>query len=135
MAAAPQLERLQRISRDEASAATDAVPLDIGSLDTVPADLMPEPDRPAAQPGAFTLLQASAPGTQMRCHLQGRWRHLMTLWSDTDSELVLLLEPPSGRLWALRQTALSRLLGERLARPLRARSLVRRAADRLLRSA
>ena len=135
MAAAPQLQRLQRIGRDEASAASAAVPLDIGSLDTVPAGLMPEPDRPAAPPGAFTLLQAGAPGTQLRCHLQGRWRHLMTLWSDPDSELVLLLEPPSGRLWALRQTALSRLLSERLARPLRPRSLVRRAADRLLRSA
>ena len=132
MAAAPQLQRLQRIGRDEASAATAAVPLDIGSLDTVPASLMPEPERPAAIPGAFSLLQAGMPGTQLRCHLQGRWRHLMTLWSDPDSELVLLLEPPSGRLWALRQTALSRLLGEHLARPLRLRSLVRRAADRLL---
>ena len=135
MAAAPQIERLQRISLDEASSDSAAVPLDIGSLDTVPAGLMPESERPAAQPGAFTLLQARAPGTQMRCHLQGRWRHLMTLWSDPDSESVLLLEPPSGRLWALRQTALSRLLGERLARPLRLRSLVRRAADRLLRGA
>ena len=135
MAAAPQLQRLQRIGRDEASAATAAVPLDVGSLDTVPAGLMPEPERPAALPGAFSLQQAGMPGTQLRCHLQGRWRHLMTLWSDADSELVLLLEPPSGRLWALRQTALSRLLGEHLARPLRLRSLVRRAADRLLRSA
>ena len=135
MAAAPQLQRLQRIGRDEASAATAAVPLDIGSLDTVPASLMPEPERPATLPGAFSLLQAGTPGTPLRCHLQGRWRHLMTLWSDADSELVLLLEPPSGRLWALRQTALSRLLGEHLARPLRLRSLVRRAADRLLRSA
>ena len=135
MAAAPQLERLQRIARDEASAATAAVPLDIGSLDTVPAGLLPEPDQPAAAPGAFGLLQASAPGTQLRCHLQGRWRHLMAVWTDADSELVLLLEPPNGRLWALRQTALSRLLAERLARPLRARSLVRRAADRLLRHA
>ena len=135
MAAAPQLQRLQRIGRDEASADTAAVPLDVGSLDTVPAGLMPEPERPAALPGAFSLQQAGMPGTQLRCHLQGRWRHLMTLWSDADSELVLLLEPPSGRLWALRQTALSRLLGEHLARPLRLRSLVRRAADRLLRSA
>lgn len=133
MAAAPQLERLLRISRDEASAATAAVPLDIGSLDTVPAGLMPEPELPVTLPGAFSLLQAGTPGTQLRCHLQGRWRHLMTLWSDPDSELVLLLEPPSGRHWALRQAALSRLLGEHLARPLRPRSLVRRAADRLLR--
>lgn len=135
MAAAPQLERLQRICRDEASDATAAVPLDIGSLDTVPASLLPEPERPAAPPGALTLQQAGAPGTQLRCHLQGQWRHLMTLWSDPDCELVLLQEPPSGRLWALRQTALSRLLSERLARPLPVRSLVRRAADRLLRGA
>ena len=134
-AAAPQVDRLQRIARDEASATSAAVPLDIGSLDTVPASLMPEPGpAPALAVGAFSLQQASAPGTHLRCHLQGRWRHLMTLWGDTDSELVLLLEPPTGRLWALRQSALARLLAETLVRPVRVRSLVRRAADRLLRA-
>ncbi len=132
-AAAPQIARLQRIARDEASAATAAVPLDIGTLDTVPAGLMPGPERRPA--GSFDAARASTPGTHLRCHLQGRWRHLMTLWTEPGSEMVMLLEPANGRLWALRQPALVRLLAEALARPLRARSLVRRAADRLLRGA
>ena len=134
-AAGPQIARLQRIARDEASAATAAVPLDIGTLDTVPAKLLPEP-APERRPSAsLDAAQASTPGTHLRCHLQGRWRHLMALWQEPGSEMVLLLEPAQGRLWALRQPALARLLAESLARPLRPRSLVRRAADRLLREA
>ena len=132
--AMPQIDRLHRMARHPASAASGAAPLDVGTLDTVPADLLPEPDRPAPAAGAFGLLQAATPGTHLRCHLQGRWRHLMALWFDPDSELLLLQEPASGRLWALRENAMLRLLAEALARPLRVRSLVRRAADRLLNS-
>ena len=134
-AAGPQIARLQRIARDEASAATAAVPLDIGTLDTVPAGLLPEPATDPPPAGRFDAAQASTPGTHLRCHLQGLWRHLMALWNEPGSDMVLLLEPAKGRLWALRQPALARLLAETLARPLRPRSLVRRAADRLLRDA
>ena len=72
-------------------------------------------------------------GTLIRVYLQGEWRTLLLLWQDDDHELALLQEPAAERLWALRQAALARLLAEGLAQPLRLRSLVRRAADRVLR--
>ena len=56
------------------------------------------------------------------------------LWQDDGHELALLREPATERLWAVRQNALTRLQVEGLARPLRVRSLVRRAADKVLRS-
>jgi hypothetical protein len=131
-AAAPAIERLQRQVRSNAPATTSTMPLDIASLDTVPAELMTEPA--AARP-ASSLLAADGlrPGTLVRAYLQGEWRTLLALWQDDGHELALLQEPSADRLWALRQAALARLLAEGLAQPLRVRSLVRRAADRVLR--
>ena len=130
--AAPQIERLQRISNAEASNSTGPMPLDIGTLDTVPADLMPASQPLPAPSSAPLMAQASQPGTGLRIYLQGEWRQLRCLWQDPEHELLLLLEPAVERLWALRQLALARLLAENLARPLRVRSLVRRAADKVL---
>ena len=131
-AAAPQIERLQRLTRAEAGNSTAALPLDIGTLDTVPARLMPSIERLPASAGALSMSQASQPGTCLRVYLQGEWRQLMCLWQDRGHELLLWTEPAADRLWALRQPALARLLAENLARPLRVRSLVRRAADKVL---
>lgn len=130
--AAPAIERLQRRVCADAPASTSAVPLDIASLDTVPAELITEP---AAAQTAADLLGAGGlrPGSQLRAYLQGDWRLLVALWQDEGHELVLLHDPAAERLWALRQRALARLLDEGLAQPWRVRSLVRRAADRLLR--
>ena len=108
------------------------MPLDIGTLDTVPADLMPDDGPPDARASAALLIQASQPGSRLRTYLQGEWRQLTCLWQDSGHELLLLAEPAAGRLWALRQAAFARLLAERLARPMRVRSLVRRAADKVL---
>ena len=130
--AAPQIQRLQRIASDEASAATVSMALDIGTLDTVPADLLPEPDDPAAPLAGHTLAKVTTPGTLLRCHLQGEWRQLLCLWQDGQHELLLLGEPATGGHWALRQPALARLMAEGLAWPMRVRSLVRRAADKVL---
>ena len=131
-AAAPAIERLRRQVRADAPATTSTMPLDIASLDTVPAELMTEPA--AARPPS-TVLAADGlrAGTLIRAYLQGEWRTLLALWQDDGHELALLQEPAADRLWALRQGALARLLAEGLAQPLRVRSLVRRAADRVLR--
>jgi hypothetical protein len=131
-AAAPQIDKLQRIVHAEAMPSTATMPLDIGTLDTVPADLMPEPDAGARPAGAGTLAQAGTPGTTLRIYLQSEWRQLLSLWQDSNHEVLLLVEPATDRLWALRQAALARLLAERLARALRVRSLVRRAADKVM---
>jgi hypothetical protein len=131
-AAAPAIEKLQRRVRTDAPATTSTMPLDIASLDTVPAELMTEPA--AARPPT-TVLAADGlrAGTLVRAYLQSDWRTLLALWQDDGHELALLLEPSTDRLFALRQAALARLLAEGLAQPLRVRSLVRRAADRVLR--
>ena len=131
-AAEPQIERLRRIASDEASAATVSMALDIGTLDTVPADLLPEPDDPATPLAGHTLAKATTPGTVLRCYLQGEWRQLVCLWQDAQHGLLLLGEPATGQHWALRRPALARLLAEGLAWPMRVRSLVRRAADKVL---
>lgn len=131
-AADAPIARLQRLAAAEASPATAAMPLDIGTLDTVPAELMAETAPPRA--AAALAGDGVAPGSQLRAYLQGEWRHLLALWQDDRHELVLLRELAGDQLFALRQSALARLAGEGLARPLRVRSLVRRAADKVLRA-
>jgi hypothetical protein len=133
MAAAPEVDRLQRLAGEQVASTTRPLPLDISTLDTVPAALMTEPA--AAQPAAAALsAEGLAPGSALRAYLQGDWRTLVALWQDDGHELLLLREPASERLWALRQRALARLMSEGLAQPLRVRSLARRAADRVLRT-
>lgn len=131
-AAGPRIARLERVARHQASAASATMPLDIDSLDTVPADLMPERDPGAGPAQGAALAQATTPGAELRVYLQGEWRHLLTLWQDDEQELVLLQAPATEQHFALRQAALARLMDEGLARPLRRRSLVRRAANQVL---
>jgi hypothetical protein len=129
-AAQPQIERLERIAADTASASTQGMPLDIANLDTVPAALLPD-----AAP-APTGLQAAIglpPGAALRAYLQGERRTLVSLWQDRAHELALLREPATERLFAVRQHAIAQLQAEGLAFPYKVRSLVRRSADKVLR--
>ena len=130
-AAATRISKLQRLANNDI-AATATMPLDIGTLDTVPAELVPEPAQRTAPALGAALLLACVPGYDLRIYLQGEWRHLQVLWQDPDEALMLLGAPATGQHWALRQAALARLLDEGLARPLRVRSLVRRAANQVL---
>lgn len=130
--ATPAITRLQRLVDAELAPTTNAMPLDIGTLDTVPADLMPEPG--SAPAPADALADGLPPGRQVRAYLQGDWRNLTSLWQDDGHELVLLRESTSDVLWALRQQALARLFSEGLAHALQVRSLVRRAAEKVLRA-
>ena len=129
--AAARIVKLQRLANND-FAATATMPLDIGTLDTVPAALVPEPAQRSAPALSAALLLACVPGYDLRVYLQGEWRHLQVLWQDPDEALLLLGAPATGQHWALRQAALGRLLDEGLARPLRVRSLVRRAANQVL---
>ncbi len=133
-AAGADIAKLQRIVEEEASAATLNMPLDIGELDTVPADLLDLP--PAQGQGQAAVISASGlpPGSCLRVYLQGEWRTLQALWQDDQHEFTLLRETSTERRWALHQRALARLLDEGLAHRFRVRSLVRRAADKVLRA-
>lgn len=129
-AAAAMIDKLQRIARADAAPTTSTMPLDLGSLDTVPADLLPAPPAPSAALSMPDLADAEA-GSHWRIWLQGDWRRLQLLWRDELLGLWLLREPATERHWALRQAALDQLAAEQLLQPLRRRSLVKRAASRL----
>lgn len=129
-AAQAQIDTLERIAADTASASTQGMPLDIANLDTVPAALLPD-----AAPAPSGLLAAVGlpPGAALRAYLQGERRTLVSLWQDRQHELALLREPATERLFAVRQRAIAQLQAEGLAFPYKVRSLVRRSADKVLR--
>lgn len=129
-AAQPQIDRLERISADTASASTQGMPLDIANLDTVPAALLPEAATP---PTGLLDAVGLPPGAALRAYLQGERRTLVSLWQDRQHELALLREPATEQLFAVRQRAIAQLQAEGLAFPYKVRSLVRRSADRVLR--
>ena len=125
LAAQPNIARLQ------STIDTANMPIDVGTLDTVPAELMPDlPAVKAAQTPALDLL----PGLRLRVCLRGEWRLLQVLWRDHGAEHWLLRDMANDECWALHQRALDRLAAEQLAQPCHARSLVRDAAERVLMS-
>lgn len=130
-AATPLIERLLRISRAEAGPTTATMPLDVGMLDTVPAELL-DNDKPAPAAAPPASLHGAEPGSHWRLYLQGDWRTLQLLWGDESAGLWLLREPSADQPWALRASAVEHLARERLVQPLHMRSLVRRAASRML---
>jgi hypothetical protein len=127
--AQPEITQLQ-MDMDEASE-----PIDIGTMDTVPAELLPEEDGPAAASGSVPdeLLNLQ-PGAHVRAYLQGEWRLLQLLWIDRAGESWLMRDTSASRHWALRLRAIERLFAEHLAAELRPRSLIRNAAGRVLRT-
>ena len=134
-AAQPEINRLQHSLDSQARLSTSAMPLDLASLDTVPAELLdtaaaPQPTSPA---DPLAMAGKQQPGDHFRIYLQGDWRLLQLLWQDHQQSLWLLHEPATHRHWALRSDAVQRLQQAGLARPMRVRSLVRRAAAEVLR--
>ena len=124
-AAQPNIARLQT------TIDTANMPIDVGTLDTVPAELMP--DLPAASPTQVPALDLQA-GLRLRIYLRGEWRLLQVLWRDRSAEHWLLRDMAHDECWALHQRALDRLAAEHLAECCQARSLVRDAAERVLTS-
>ena len=119
------------ILRIQADINSANAPLDVGTLDTVPAELLddlPIPAKPPARPLSLQL------GDRMRAYIHGDWRLLQLLWCDAAADHWLLREIATGQSWVLRRRALDRLVAEHLALPFKQRSLVRNAAKRVLRS-
>jgi hypothetical protein len=127
--AAAQIQSLQTMA-DEAPTTTPAA-LDVGSLPTVPADLMDLDTQPAAHAGADIDLLAAA--QWVRVFHEGEWRIAQLLWRDEPGSLWLFAGTSYGNTWALKRAALDRLHAAGLVEELRPQSLVRRAAERVLR--
>ena len=107
--------------------------IDLGSMDTVPAEWLPS--GPAASgDDAAAWVNAMAIGRHYRVFLLGRWSHLQLLWRSDGGQLLLFAgeQPDSTHSVTLR--ALERLRTADLLIPLADYSLVQRAVDGMLRS-
>ena len=111
--------------------------LDLSTLDTVPASLMPDNSGSAAvgeraerERRAEGAVAALAPGRAVRLLLQGQWHDAQLLWRSADAELLLFADH-AGQRHALTRRALERLQAEGLAQLDAPGSLVQRAVDAL----
>lgn len=120
---------IHALSSAAAPAGGGPLALDVGTLDTVPGEMLDQAPAPAIAPSA---LRGTRPGERLRVFLQREWRTLQLLWSQAG--FWLLRDLPSGRHWALRPGVIDRLAAERLVAPLHMRSLVQRAAERVQRT-
>lgn len=121
--ARPHIERLK------AATPEGELPIDVGSLDTVPAELMPL-DSPPSSPAV--ALPEPAAGERLQAYLQGEWRQLRVLWCPPGADDWLLQDIATGEHWAVRRRALERLAAEQLVRAWQPRSIVRGAAAQVL---
>lgn len=109
--------------------------LDVGHLDTVPADLIetlstatgslaagPDPD----------WLGARRSADWVRMFMQGSWVHAQLLWYGKHREYWLFADGASANTWAIRRAALERMRQMQLLTSLAPRSLIREAAGRVL---
>ena len=111
--------------------------LDIGQLDTVPAELLD--DLSLAGPGkdhpvdGARWLQGLRSGDWVHLFMQGNWVNAQLLWYGRHREYWLFADGASAAIWAIRRGALERMLEAQLLTALAPRSLIREAAERLLR--
>jgi hypothetical protein len=107
--------------------------IDLGSMDTVPAEWLPS-GPPAGGDDAAAWVNAMAIGRHYRMFLLGRWSHLQLLWRSDGGQLLLFAgeQPDSTHSVTLR--ALERLRTADLLVSLSDYSLVQRAVDGMLRS-
>jgi len=101
---------------------------DVGSLPTVPAELMDEAG--AAAPRDW--LRHLTPGTWVRLVARGSWTVARVLWVGPAREMWLFSDAQEGITHALTRSALERLVAQQLAAPLEERGLLERAVDGLL---
>lgn len=136
-AAEAELHSLQALEDQAVAGGTQpTIPgaLDIGQLDTVPAELLDTLS--AGGSGLDTnehdWLQARRSGEWVRMFMQGAWVHAQLLWYGRHREYWLFADGASANTWAVRRRALERMLQQKLLDRLAPRSLVRSAASRVL---
>lgn len=107
--------------------------IDLGSMDTVPAEWLPSGPSDGGEDAA-KWVNAMAIGRHYRMFLLGRWSHLQLLWRSDGGQLLLFAgeQPDSTHSVTLR--ALERLRAADLLVSLSDYSLVQRAVDGMLRS-
>ncbi len=124
--------QLQQTASDIAALERDApisVLTALGTMDTVPADLLVAAAAGADDAPAAAWLAEQIPGAWYRMFLRGRWRVMRLLWRNDAHTRWLFASPHPQRNDGFELATLVRLRTEMLIRPLVERALIVRAAE------
>ncbi len=112
--------------------------IDLGSMETVPAELMSsEPtDASADADGddAAYWVSKMTVGERYRVFLQGSWTQVQLLWRSEQNRFLLFAGETPQRTHSVTVSALERLRASDLLKPLHAHPLIQRAVDGMLRN-
>ena len=131
-------EQLVQRMRDEVVPATPASQafsdsvIDLASMETVPAELMPN-DAVARADDPARRIDAMHVGDFNRLFVQGRWQRVQLLWRSEQGLFFLFAGETAGRTHSITRRALERLAGAGLIQPLQTQPLVQRAINSLSR--
>ncbi|MEP7101557.1 MAG: DUF1631 family protein [Burkholderiales bacterium] len=103
--------------------------IDLGSMETVPAELMPESPTDELAKRVDALREAD----RLRLFLHGRWARVQLLWRSDQGLFFLFAGENPARTHSVTHRALEKLAAAGLMQPLEARSLVQRALDNVTR--
>ncbi len=103
--------------------------IDIASLETVPADLMPA--TADAPPGDAPARHVAAlrPGDRARMFVNGRWARVQLLWRSDRGEFMLFAGEAVGDTHSITRRALEKLAAAGLLRPIEDQPLSQRAFE------
>ena len=130
-------EIVQRLRSEEIEPTTGSMAfgdsvIDLGSMETVPAELMAgEPS--ARADGTSRHMDLLRVSDRLRLFLHGRWDRVQLLWHSEAALFYLFAGETPARTHSITQRALERLAAEGLMQPLEDRTLVQRALDAVMR--
>ncbi|HEY4066479.1 MAG TPA: DUF1631 family protein [Burkholderiaceae bacterium] len=104
--------------------------IDLGSMETVPAALLPNEPTPVED--SRRRVAALAIGSRLRLFIRGRWNRVQLLWRSEKGLFFLFAGEATARTHSISLGALERLAGAGLMRPLEERTLVQRALDTVM---
>ena len=132
-------EQIVQRLRDEDLAPPASMPvafadsvIDLGSMETVPAEMMLSEPAKRADDMARHVDQLR-PSDRLRLFLVGRWARVQLLWRSEHSMYYLFAGETPGRTYSVTRRALERLAAEGLMQTPEARTLVERALDSVMR--
>jgi len=132
-------EQIVQRLRDEDMAPPTSMPMafadsviDLGSMETVPAEMMLSEPAKRADDMARHVDQLR-PSHRLRLFLVGRWVRVQLLWRSERSMYYLFAGETAGRTYSVTRRALERLAAEGLMQTPEERTLVERALDSVMR--
>jgi hypothetical protein len=105
--------------------------IDLASMETIPAELMPESGAPAED--TAKRVEMLRVGDRLRLFVLGRWNNVQLLWRSDQGLFFLFAGDGVARTHSVTRRALERLASAHLLQPLETRTLVQRALDAVMR--